>query len=363
MGAYPNSDDDRRVPLDAVAPLATAIFAACGMPQARAAIVAESLVQSDLRGAASHGLMRIPEYVGKLRGGGIDPRGEPRVARDSGAALVVDGGNSMGQIAARFGMERAIDRARTTGVAVAAVRGSNHCGALAPYAAQAIDAGQVGIAISHTLPVMAPWGSIDKILGISPIAIGIPARDETAILLDVAFSEAAVGKIKIYQHLGLTIPPEWAYDVDGIPTTDPAAAIAGLLHPIGGHKGSGLALALGVITALLSGGLYGTELGNVIDGPVPGGDSQLLLALDIAAFTDPDEFRGRVDRIVRQVRESRPAPGFAGAVTPGASAAAAIARNRRDGLALTAETVRSILAAADALGVDAADLRAAAPID
>ena len=318
-------------------------------------------MQSDLRGAASHGLMRIPEYVGKLRGGGIDPAGRPRVVRDSGSALVVDGGNSMGQIAAGFGMERAIEHARSTGVAVAAVRGSNHCGALAPYAIQAVDAGLVGIAVSHTLPVMAPWGSIDKILGISPIAIGIPAQAETPIVLDVAFSEAAVGKIKIYQHKGLSIPPEWAYDAEGVPTTDPAAAIAGLLHPIGDHKGSGLALALGVITALLSGGLYGTELGNVVDGPVPGGDSQLLLALDIAAFTDPAVFRDRVDGIIGQVRDSRPAPGVAGAVTPGTLAAAAVARNQRDGLPLTGDTMTGILAAADALGVDASGLRGALP--
>lgn len=355
--SYPPSDDERLVPVEIAGPIVVAIFERCGMSTADATVVAVSLIQSDLRGVQSHGLVRIPEYVGKLRGGGIDPTGVPHVARDSGSALVVDGGNSMGQIAAGFSMEQAIARARGTGVAVAAVRGSNHCGAMAPYAIQALEAGMVGIAISHTLPVMAPWGSIDKILGISPLAVAIPAGEEIPLVLDVAFSEAAVGKIKIYQHKGLSIPPEWAYDIDGYPTTDPSAAVAGLMHPIGDHKGSGLALAFGMITALLAGALYGTELGNVTDGPIPGGDSQLMLALDVAAFTDIAEFRARADGIIRQVRESRPAPGFERAVTPGSLAAASTARNEREGVPLTGATVTGMLTAADALGIDASALR------
>jgi LDH2 family malate/lactate/ureidoglycolate dehydrogenase len=281
------------------------------------------------------------------------------MARDSGAALVIDGGNSMGQIAAAFGMQQAIERARATGVAVAAVRGSNHCGAMAPYAIQALAADMIGLATSHTLPVMAPWGSIDKILGISPLAVAIPTDVETPIVLDLAFSAAAVGKIKIYQQKGLTIPPDWAYDAEGHPTTDPQAAIDGLLQPIGGYKGSGLALVFGMMAALLSGALYGTELGNVIDGPIAGGDSQLMIAINVAAFEEVERFKQRADGIVRQIRESRRAPGVERVYTPGELEAHLEARHDREGLPLTGATIDAILAAAAELGVAADPLRGA----
>jgi LDH2 family malate/lactate/ureidoglycolate dehydrogenase len=273
---------------------------------------------------------------------------------------VIDGGNSMGQIGADFAMRQAIERAGAVNVAIAAARGSNHCGAMAPYAMQALDAGMIGLATSHTLPVMAPWGSIDRVLGISPLAIAIPAGEETPIVLDLAFSASAVGKIKVYQQKGLPIPADWAYDEAGLPTTDPAVAVLGLLQPIGGYKGTGLALAFGMLAALLSGGLYGTELGNIHDGPVPGGDSHLFLALRVAAFEDLDRFRSRVDGIIRQIRQGRTAPGVRRIYSPGELEAETEARFRRDGIPLNAVTLAGIAAAADQFDLDASPLTATA---
>jgi LDH2 family malate/lactate/ureidoglycolate dehydrogenase len=349
-------EPDPRVPVAAALAVATGVFEACGMSAADAAFLAGTLVDADRRGVASHGLMRIPEYVGKLRDGGIDPRGRPRVVRDSGAALVVDGGNAMGQIAAAFGMARAIERAQTTGVAVAAVRGSNHCGAMAPFAEQALAEDMIGVAISHTLPVMAPWGSIDKILGISPIGIAIPTSGGPSFVLDLAFAEAAVGKIKIHQQKGLEIPLGWAFDADGHPTTDPRAAIEGLVAPIAGHKGSGLALAFGLMTALLAGALYGPELGDTVRGPVPGGDSQLMLAIRVAAFDDPDRVKDRAAEALTRIREGRRAPGADRITTPGQRAAETAVANDRDGIPLTTRTLDDLRSAASRLGVDPAPL-------
>lgn len=360
MPMYPGSEDEVRLPAAALQVVTQAIFERCGMTPADAAVLTDTLVTADLRGVHSHGLMRVPEYVAKLRHQGVDPRGRPRIVTDAGPALVVDGGNSMGQIGALFGMRAAIERARSTNVAVAAVRGSNHCGAMAPYAMLALEEEMIGLATSHTLPVMAPWGSIDKILGISPLAIAIPAGEETPLVLDQAFSAAAVGKIKIYGQKGLPIPDTWAFDADGNPTTDPATAVAGLLQPIGGYKGTGLALAFGILAAVLSGASYGTELGNTVDGPVPGQDSHFFMALKVAAFAEPATFRQRVDGIIRQIRTGRPAPGVTRIYTPGELEAETEARYRVEGIPLTAATLNDLVATAEALAVDAAALGRAA---
>jgi LDH2 family malate/lactate/ureidoglycolate dehydrogenase len=357
MPGYPGSEEERHIPAAALRAVVGRIFERCGMGEGDAALLAGSLVTADLRGVHSHGVLRVPEYVDKLTTGGVDPAGRPRVVTDDGAALVIDGGNSMGQIGAHFAMRRAIERARTVNVAVAAVRGSNHCGAMAPYAMLALDEGMIGLAVSHTLPVMAPWGSIDRVLGISPLAIAIPAATETPIVLDLAFSASAVGKIKVYAQKGLPIPPEWAYDEAGLPTTDPVVALTGLLQPIGGYKGTGLALAFGVMSALLAGGRYGTELGNIHDGPIAGGDSHLFLALRIAAFEDPARFTARVDGIIRQLRDGRPAPGVRRIYSPGELEAETADRYAREGIPLNAVTLAGIAQAADHFGIDASALR------
>src|SRR5262249_23577553 len=153
--------------------------------------------------------------------------------------LVVDGGNSMGQIGARFAIEAAIERASSTGIAAVAIRGSNHCGAVAYFAAMALPRDMIGLATTNALPTMAPWGGAERLLGINQLAIAIRAGQQLPIVYDGAFSGSAHGKIRVYQQKGLTLPEGWALDRDGRPTTDPAAAIDGLLVPIGGFKGAG----------------------------------------------------------------------------------------------------------------------------
>src|SRR5688500_16212661 len=148
--------------------------------------------------------------------------------------MVVDGGNSMGQIGAQFAMERVIERATTTGLAAAAIRGSNHCGAMAFFAMQALPHDMIGLATTNALPTMAPWGGAERLLGINPLGIAIPAGEELPIVYDAAFSATAHGKVRVYQQKGLTLPEGWALDREGRPTTDPALAIGGLLMPIGG---------------------------------------------------------------------------------------------------------------------------------
>src|SRR5690349_7257394 len=317
MAQYPGSENERRIMPSELRQAAAAIFAACGMGEADADLLAGALVAADRRGIHSHGTLRVPDYVEKLTRGGVDPRGRPRVASEAGAALVVDAGNAMGQVAASFAMAAAIERARTTHVAFAAVRNSNHCGAMDHWAAMALPHDMIGIATTNALPTMAPWGGIDKIVGINPLAIAIPSEDEAPIVLDIAFGATAHGKIRVYHQKGHPIPEGWAFDAEGNPTTDTTAALAGLIQPIGGYKGVGLGIIMGMLATLLSGASYGTELGNMVDGARAGHDGHFFMAIDIAGFQPVETFKQRVDAVSRQIQASRRKAGIERLYPPG----------------------------------------------
>lgn len=342
MARYPQSEKERRIDAGGLRQWVTRIFAGCGMAEEDATLLADSLVAADVRGIHSHGVLRVPDYVRKLRLEGVDPKGRPAVVKDSGAALVVDGGNSMGQIGCSFAMGRAIERARETGVAAVAVRGSNHCGAMFYYTLQAMRAGMIGIATTNALPTMAPWGGKDKIVGINPVSIAIPAGEEAPVVLDAAFSYSSHGKIRIFHQKGAEIPDTWAFDADGNPTTDAARALEGLLQPIGEFKGVGLAIVFGMLSSILSGAAYGTELGNMVDGPKAGQDGHLVIALHVEAFEDPARFRQRVDTAVREIRNSRRLDGVETLYAPGGLEADVEAEYMRNGIPLHEATWRGL---------------------
>ena len=354
MPSYPGSDHDRLIHADELQSLVTAIFGSCGMASQDAHLLSDSLVVADLRGCHSHGVLRVPDYAKKLTTEGVDPRGVPCVVKDLAAALVIDGNNSMGQISCAFAMRKAIERAQETGVAVAAVRGSNHCGAMAYYAMMPLQRDMIGLATTNALPTMAPWGGCDRIVGINPIGVAIPSRLEHSLVFDAAFSGSSHGKIRVYHQKGLNIPEAWAFDQDGIPTTNAAVALEGLLQPIGGYKGIGLAIVMGVLSSLLSGASYGTELGNMLDGPKAGKDGHFLMAIHVAAFEQVDRFKQRMDGIIRQIRESKRSDASQAIYAPGGLEAETEANHRRKGIPLNSITVDGLLASARDHGVDTA---------
>jgi LDH2 family malate/lactate/ureidoglycolate dehydrogenase len=313
--------------------------------------LAETLAVADFRGVHSHGTLRVPDYVKKLLDEGVSPRGRPRIVSERAGALVVDGGNGMGQIGSAFAMRAVIAKAKETAVAMAAVRGSNHCGAMAYYAMMALPDDMVGIAATNALPTMAPWGGIDKILGINPVAVAIPAGDETPIVFDAAFSASSHGKIRVYHQKGFAIPEGWAFDAEGRPTTNAGAALDGLLQPIGGYKGTGLAIVMGILSTALAGASFGTALGNMVEGPKTGEDGHFFLAVNVAAFVEPALFKERVDAVVRQIRSSRPAPGADRVYSPGELEAETERKYCAAGIPLNAETLRGIRAMAARVGV------------
>ena len=349
--SYPAVATDSTVDSAVLLDRVTAIFERCGMSGADAHLVGDSLVVADVRGVHSHGVLRVPEYVKKLTVNGVNPLGKPRVVGGRGAVAVVDGDNAMGQVACDFAMREAITRASASGIAAVAVRGSNHCGALFYFARKALAEDMIGVVTTNALPTMAPWGGRDKILGINPMAVAIPSLNEAPIVFDAAFSASSHGKLRVYHQKGQPIPEGWAFDRDGNPTSDPAKAIEGLLQPIGGFKGTGLAIISGMLSSRLSGAAFGTELGNMVDGPRPGMDGQFVLAIDISAFEDTVRFRTRVDCAVRQVRESTPANGFTRCYAPGGLEHETEETYRRDGIPLSAETLEGLAQSEQMLGL------------
>jgi len=343
--------EERRVDAGQLRQVVAAIFARCQMAAADAELLADSLVDADLGGIHSHGVLRVPEYVEKLTSNGVDPRGTPTIVREYGACLVVDGGNSMGQIGMNFAMEQVIARAEIHGIAAAGVRGSNHSGAMAYYVAQALPHDMIGMATTNALPTMAPWGGRERILGINPLGVAIPAGEARPIVYDAAFSGSSHGKIRIYQQKGWPLPDGWALDSQGQPTNDPLVAIDGLLAPIGGFKGTGLALIMGILSSMLSGAAYGLALGNMDDGPTAGQDGHFVAAIKVAAFADVDEFKDRVDRAIAEIHRCQPAEGVSRIYTPGEIEAERRQAYLEDGIPLNQVTLADLQRAATSVGV------------
>lgn len=352
MAVYPGEEQERRIAPAALSAAVTRIFSACGMTAIDAEVLADSLVHADLRGIHSHGVLRVFDYVKKMTEDGVDPRGEPRLVSDVGAALVVDASNAMGQIAGRFAMQAAIRRAKEIGVAFAAVRGSNHCGALDYFTMMALHADMIGLAGTNALPTMAPWGGTDKVVGLNPISAAVPGGRNGPVVLDLALGATAHGKIRVYAQKGFPIPEGWAFDAAGHPTTDAATALDGLIQPIGAHKGVGLAMIVGILSSVLSGAGYGTWSGNMRDGATSGADGQFYMAINVAAFREISEFKADVDAIIEQYNGSALAPGVSRVYVPGALEAEIAARSSDKGIPLNDETIGIIEDMARNLGLD-----------
>lgn len=356
MPAYPGSETERRVPFDPLLEVITGVFAACGMPREDAALVADTLVSCDLRGVHSHGLIRLPDYLSRFVPGGINPNASPRIVTELGGAIRIDGDNGMGQVVGVFAMNEAIERAKTHGVAIAAVGGSNHCGAMAYYTEMAVKADMIGLATTNALPTMAPWGGTTKIVGINPLSIGIPAGEAKPVIMDLAFGGSAHGKLRVYAQKGLPIPDGWALDKHGQPTNDAQAAVDGLIAPIGQFKGMNLGMTMGMLATLMSGAGYGTELGNMVDGPNFGVDGQFYMAINAGALEDIDTLKARTDKIVAEIHASPVAEGHDRVYAPGEIEALTAEQYLRDGIPLNEETLAGILDEAGARGVDTSPL-------
>ncbi len=289
-----------------------------GVPPGSAAIVADNLAEADLRGVESHGVARLAVYLERLAAGLVAAEAQGRVVRERAAMAVMDGENGLGAVIGTAAMDLAVRKAGQAGTAFVAVRNSNHFGTAAYYLIPPIRKQMIGFVITNGPGVMAVWGGCTRAIGTNPIAFGIPARRERPIVLDMATSVVARGKLVFANLKGETIPEGWAIDPEGKPTRDPAVALKGALLPVGGPKGSGLALAIEILSGLLSGGAVLDGIGELYNNPhTPQGTCHLFAALDIAAFEDVDRFLDRVDKMIADVRALPRMPGVDRIYLPG----------------------------------------------
>jgi L-2-hydroxycarboxylate dehydrogenase (NAD+) len=290
-----------------------------GLPASDADHVARLMILADLRGSDGHGVFRLPQYVRRIRAGGMNLRPNIRVVQETEAMALVDGDNGMGHLVMRFAARVAIDKAKRAGIGWVGVRQSNHAGPAALYAMMPLACDMIGIYMAvgnaNHLP---PWGGIELLLSTNPIAFAVPALEEPPIVLDMATTVAAYGKVKTKAQRGEPMPEGWMIDALGRSLTDPKRAEEGFLLPIGGYKGYGLALVFGLLAGTLNGAAFGR---NVIDfnkdEKTPTNTGQVIVALDITRFSAVEAFKRNVDEIIRQMRNSNRMPGVESIRVPG----------------------------------------------
>jgi LDH2 family malate/lactate/ureidoglycolate dehydrogenase len=309
--------------------LIKSILSALGVPPAEAAIQAELLLEADLRGHPSHGLQRLPVIVERIRSGVAVP-GAAIAARWPTAAFVsIDGARGLGPVVAFRAIELICERAKETGVAIAAISNNNHLGMLAPYVERIADRGQIGLAMTTSEALVHPFGGRRAMIGTNPIAVALPATPEPFVF-DMATGEVSMGRILAHLNRGESIPLGWALDEDGHPTSDPAAASRGSISPFGGAKGSGLGLAIELLVAVLTQSATGRHVLGTLDTTEPCTKGDLLVCLDPATLGIGDVAQ-RVTPYLREIREQSARPGEI-VTTPGDRSHASRTRRLEHGI-------------------------------
>ena len=326
-----------------------------GVPDDDAGKVAELMVEADLFGYDTHGVFRLRQYLARLRGGGCNPRAQIRIAHETAATAVIDGDNGLGHLAMSAARDLAIVKAREAGIGWVGVRRGNHAGPLALYVRPQAEAGMIGMAAAvGSANHVPPFGGTDLLLGTNPIAISAPSSGPDPFVLDMASTVAAMGKIKKLAQQGEPMPEGWMVGRDGAPLTDPARRSEGFLLPIGGPKGFGLSVAIGLMAGVLNGAAFGSDVVDFTsDTSSETNTGQFVMALNVAAFGTEDTFAETAARVFDEMRASTPLPGHDPVRLPGEGKSAAVAQRRENGLVLNPALCRDLAALAQEYGIEA----------
>lgn len=342
-----------RVTIDDLRTHCAGVLESCGLPPEASHLVADSLVDAEARGISSHGVTRTRIYGERLRAGMINASAEPRVVSTRAAALQIDADNAIGHVGALAGLDAATERAVETGVAAAGVHNSNHCGTLAYFTRRAAEQGLVAMAMSTAPTTMVYFGGRSRAVGTNPISMSVPRPGHPPITVDMATSATARGKIILANQLGQSIPEGWAVDDAGRPTTDSAAALLGSVLPVGGAKGSGLAMMVELLCGALIADVTGDGIGDMYeDWTRPQRVSHLFIALDPDAWVGRDTFARHIDGFAERVHGLPPAEGFDGVLLPGEVEDRKLDVARTDGVQLSATVAADLDAMAELADYD-----------
>jgi len=330
-------------------------FEAVGMPAADARTVAGLMAEADLQGSDGHGVIRLPQYLKRIRAGGVNLNPEIRVVHERAGTALLHGDNAMGHLVMKRAAELAIEKARTAGIGWVGTQWSNHAGPASLYVRMMLSHDMVGLYFAvgnaNHLP---PWGGLEMLLSTNPIAVAIPAAEEPPIVLDMATTVAAYGKVKAKAARGEMMPEGWMVDREGKPLTDPRRAHEGVLLPIGGYKCYGLALVVGLIAGTLNGAAMGRDVIDFnADAQSATNTGQAVAAIDPSAFGDKAAFKAAVDKVIRDLRASERMPGVERILMPGEQSNAKIARQRKEGIAIAASLMQTLGRLAETLDIPA----------
>ncbi|MFQ5730594.1 MAG: Ldh family oxidoreductase [Planctomycetaceae bacterium] len=356
--------EPRTFPADELHDFSRRAFESFGAPPGDACRAADVLILADLRGIDSHGIARLRAYTEMLDAGRINPKPDVKTLRESPSTATVDGDNGLGLVVAPIANEIAMDKAEAVGTGWVTVRGSNHYGIAGYYVLEALKRDQIGWSMTNTTKMVAPLWGAERMLGTNPIAIAFPGFEEPPVVIDMATTAAAFGKVEMAIRRGTAIPEGWAIGGDGRATTDPVEmAERGALSPLGsermrgGHKGYCLAAMVDLLSGPLAGANWGPFTPSfTLKYPEPSrqvgvGLGHFFGAMKIEAFVDPDEFKRQVDEWVRTLRAAKPAPDSDGPLIPGDPEREAEAKCRRHGVPLIPAVLADLRAVSQLTGV------------
>lgn len=340
------------VQADRLIELTLRILEGAGVPAHKARVAAESLVAANLRGVDSHGIQLVPYYVDQLLAGEMDAQADGQVISEFGSCLMLDAQNGLGQWVAETCCRHAVRIAEQQGLALVVARESNHFGAAAWWAQKMRAAGMIGIVMCNASPIVPPWQGREGRVGTNPICMSVPGP----WLLDMATTTVAAGRIfKAFVNGVDEVPAGWAFDSDGVPTTETAKAYKGMLMPLGGYKGSGLAMMVEILCAVLGGGAMSTEVGALRFRGRKVRVSQAFVAIKVEAFMPVADFTARMERLVELMKTTPAAPGYDEVMVAGDPEWRMEAERRAQGIPIEDGNWAALLQAAGRVGVAVSD--------
>jgi len=318
-----------------------------GASSKEAEVVANQLVEANLRGQDGHGVLMLPLYAKSVREGRMKFGVEARVVREAPSSALVDGNWGFGQVVGSRAMDIAIEKAKMHSISCVGVFNCGHLGMLAHYPMMAIEQDMIGITLCNSIAEVAPYGGRARKLGTNPVSIGIPANEEKPIVLDMATSVVAAGKVRAKHARGEKLPEGWVIDSMGRPTVDPAVFMGGegMLLPMAGYKGFGLSLIVDVLGGVLTGA-------GCASMDHPGGNGTIMSVINVDSFIPVWEFKKKVDSLIRSIKSCPTAPGFDEIIMPGELEFRESEKRYREGILVDDTTWQSIALLAKELGVE-----------